>query len=322
MHRLANALVERGHSVTCISFSPRPDRALYEHVQLTCKNRSKIFRKINPAIKFNTIRASVFDVLHYHGDDYLVQNEKRRIRTFYGSAFNEALHARKMTRFMYQGLFYLFEWISCINQGIKTGISKTTCKTLPLVKTVIPCGVPLDLFKPGDKKTDYPSILFIGDLGSRKRGDLLVKLFNNDIINKYPECRLTVIGPELCTGKNIRSLSNVSEDEMILEFQKAWIYCMPSSYEGFGVPAIEAMACGTAVVSSDNQGIREIIEPDYNGMISDDNNLSNTINRLLSDDTLREQLVKHGREKVIKKYDIATVAARYEELYFILTHLE
>jgi glycosyltransferase involved in cell wall biosynthesis len=281
-----------------------------------------MLRKFNPALKFDTIRASEFDILHYHGDDYLIQKEKRRVRTFYGSAFYEALHARKINRFMYQGLFYFLEWISCLNYGIYTGISRATCKALPLVKTVVPCGVPCDTFKPGNEKTEYPSILFIGDLGSRKRGDYLVKLFNNDIIKKYPECRLTIVGPEKCEGKNIRNLSTISERELISEYQKAWIYCMPSSYEGFGVPAIEAMACGTAVVAVDNQGIREIITHNNNGLISDYANLSYSITKVLSNKNLRERLENNGRETVLQKYDIKNIAAKYEELYILLAHIE
>lgn len=322
VHRLANALVERGHRITCISYSPKPEGALYECVQLSFKGTSKVLQKFNPAVRFMNIRASGFDVLHYHGDDYFVPNEKRRIRTFYGSALNESFHARKAARFLYQGLFYLFEWISCFNFGIKVGISKATCKALPLVNKVIPCGVPLDLFKPGKHKTDRPSILFLGDLGGRKRGDFLINLFNNNIINKYPDCRLTIVGPEPCEGENIRYLSKVSEDDLISEYQKAWIYCMPSSYEGFGVPAIESMACGTAVVACNNQGIKEIIKPQYNGIISNDNDLADIMNRLISDNMLREKLVQGGRETVAREYDIKSIAARYEELYLILAHLE
>ena len=322
MHRLANALCKRGHHITCVSYSPRPESAAYDHVKLAYRSTAKVLRKIDPARKFCSIRAAGYDILHYHGDDYLVRDEKRRLRTFYGSALNEALHARKPGRFFYQGLFYLFEWLSCLNQGIKVGISKATCTALPMVSTVIPCGVPLNLYTPSNGKTEYPSILFVGDLGSRKRGDLLVTLFNNDIIKKYPDCRLTVVGPEPCSGENIRYLGHISEEELIAEYRKAWLYCMPSSYEGFGVPAIEAMACGSVVVACDNRGIREIIENNRNGMITDDANLSYTIRRLLSDDTLRDRLVGGGIETVKKDYDIDSVAARYEELYRFLSYLE
>lgn len=304
-----------GHDLTSISYSPRPRDALYNHVRLSYSSGSKLLRKFDPAFSFGRINTATFDVLHYHGDDYLVRGDGRRVRTFYGSALSEALHARKVSRFMYQGLFYFFEWMSCLRKGSKAGISKATTNALPLVKTVIPCGVPLDRFKPDTPKTDYPSILFLGDLTSRKRGKYLLELFNNDIIKKYPECTLTVVGPEPCEGINVRYVGNLGETNLIAEYQKAWVYCMPSSYEGFGVPIIEAMACGAAVVAVDNPSVRETIQHNYNGFLLDDSTLSQGIDHILSNSNLRKRLEENGIYTVQKKFDIKTIAAEYEKLY-------
>lgn len=315
MHRLANALVERGNALTCISFSPRPHDALYNHVMLSYKSRSTLLRKFDPAFSFITIKTDNFDVLHYHGDDYLGNDGKRSVRTFYGSALFEALHAKSLSRFMYQGLFYLFELVSCFRGGLKVGISPLTKNALPHVKQVIPCGVPLDRYKPSNQKTNKPSILFIGDLHSRKRGKYLLNIFNNDILKKYSECTLAVIGPEYCYGTNVNYLGKLTENELIAEYQKAWVYCMVSSYEGFGVPVIEAMACGTTVVAVDNPGVREIIHHNYNGLLLNATEFSLGIDRIITDRNLRKTLEKNGRSTVEKKFDIKTIAAEYENLY-------
>lgn len=318
MHRLANALTERRHNLTCISFSPRPCNALYNHVKLSYIGQSDFLRKFEPAINFSKVNTDSFDILHYHGDDYLVNSRKRSLRTFYGSALYEALYAKNAPRFMYQGLFYIFEWISCFHPSLKAGISTATKSALPLVKKVIPCGVPLDRYTPSNKKSKKPSILFIGDLNSRKRGKYLLKIFNNDILKKHRECMLSVVGPEPCYGTNVKYLGNLTEDDLIAEYQKAWIYCMASSYEGFGVPAIEAMACGTAVVAVENPGIKEIVGHNYNGLLLKDSEFSLGIDRIIRDSNLRKTLEKNGRSTVEKRFDIKIIAAEYESLYKLL----
>lgn len=288
---------------------------MYDHVKLTYRNTVTFFRKFDPAISFNRVNTASFDVLHYHGDDYLVRGERRRIRTFYGSALYEALHARNISRLMYQGLFYFFEWISCLRKGLTAGISRATGRALPSVTTVIPCGVPLDKYKPTAHKTDTPSLLFLGDIHSRKRGKYLLNLFTNDIIKKYPECTLTVVGPEPCKGTHVNYMGNLCEEDLIAEYQKAWIFCMPSSYEGFGVPIIEAMACGTAPIAIDNPGVQEIIQNGYNGLLLNDANFFQGIDSILSDDNLRKKIEKNGRDTVEKYFDIKSIASAYEKLY-------
>ena len=168
VHRLANALAARGQEVTCFSFSPLPRDARYKHVKLEYQSSSTLMKKIIPAFKFRMIDKRPYDILHYHGDDFLCAGGARRVRTFYGSAFWEARFAEQAGRFFYQAVFYVFELLSCLRRGAKAGISRVTIKPLPMVRTIIPCGVPLDRYRPGEKKTKDPSILLIGDLDSRK----------------------------------------------------------------------------------------------------------------------------------------------------------
>lgn len=315
MHRLANALVSMGHDLTCFSSSPCPDDAQYGHLQLVNCFKSKLGQKFFPALSFSRVKKDEFDILHFHGDDYLSRGEKKRVRTFYGSALSEARHARKLSRFLYQSLFYIFELLSGIRQGVKIGISTNTQKNLPFIRTIIPCGVPLYLYKPGREKTNNPSILFIGDLSSRKQGDQLLHIFSNYILAKYPYCTLTVVGPEVCQGPNIKYVGTLTESQLIKKYQQSWIYCMPSSYEGFGVPIIEAMACGTAVVAVASPGAQEIIEHNKNGLISQITDLGKNLEALLDKVEFRKKLISLGKETVRKKYDIIKIALAYEKVY-------
>ena len=271
-------------------------------------------KKIIPAFKFRMIDKRPYDILHYHGDDFLCAGGARRVRTFYGSAFWEARFAEQAGRFFYQAVFYVFELLSCLRRGAKAGISRVTIKPLPMVRTIIPCGVPLDRYRPGEKKTKDPSILLIGDLDSRKRGRFLVETFERAIRPSFPSATLTIVGPQKGGGVGVRYAGQIGEEALVDEYQKAWIYCSVSSYEGFGVPLIEAMACGTVVAAIDNSGAREIITDGFDGLLCIDEKLTEVLTRLLSEKSLRESLIANGL-RTAKKYDIDLVAERYLELY-------
>jgi phosphatidyl-myo-inositol alpha-mannosyltransferase len=278
----------------------------------TAKNR--VLAKFEAGLKFATLKTGMYDVLHYHGDDYLCRGSARRVRTFYGSALYEALHAGMFLRGMRQAIFYLLEWLSCLRRGKGVGISPATVRALPLVKNIIPCGVPLSGYTPGRTKTPFPSILFVGDLDSRKRGWLLVEVFRSVIAPAVHTATLCVVGPQQCNGPGIVYKGRLDENELIEEYRSAWVYCCPSSYEGFGVPLIEAMACGTAVVACSNAGVRDIIQHNYNGLLCTPESLGAALCRLLSDAVLRARLVANAHA-FVKRYDISVVAQQYRSLY-------
>lgn len=313
-HRLANALIALGEQVTCFSFSEKPADALYEHVRLRETAKNRFLAKFEAGFKFSALKKNMYDVLHFHGDDYLCGGSARRVRTFYGSALYEALYAGTALRALRQGLFYILEWVSCLRRGTGVGISKTTVRALPLVRDVISCGVPLSRYTPGLAKTPSPSILFIGDLDSRKRGRLLVDVFSSVIHAAAHDATLSVVGPQECGGPGIVFKGRLDEKELIEEYRRAWVYCCPSSYEGFGVPLCEAMACGTAIIACDSAGVREIVSHNYNGLLCTSENLGAALHRLLSDTMLRARLVANGRA-FVKRYDIDGIARQYLTLY-------
>jgi phosphatidyl-myo-inositol alpha-mannosyltransferase len=313
-HRLANELVSLGEQVTCFSYSPRPQDALYDHVKLTYSSRPGVARKFEAGLTFAALRKRGFDILHYHGDDYLCRGSDRRVRTLYGSAMYEALFAGFFLRGVRQALFYVLEWVSCLRRGAKVGISKTTTRALPLVKNIIPCCVPLARFFPEGSKSGRPSLLFVGDLDSRKRGRLLVNTFASAVAPALPDAELVVVGPQPCTGPQIRYRGRVDEQSLIGEYRAAWVYCCVSSYEGFGVPLLEAMACGAAVVACDTMGVSELLRHNYNCLLCTEKTLGETAVRLLKDHALRQRLVANGLS-FVKRFDAPGIARAYQGLY-------
>ena len=90
-----------------------------------------------------------------------------------------------------------------------------------------------------------------------------------------------------------------SLDLLIQIYNGAGLLIIPSFYEGFGLPALEAMACGTPVVVSDRGSLPEIVGEA--GMLIDPENpeaLAAAMDRGLYDERLRADLVEKGRNRV------------------------
>jgi glycosyltransferase involved in cell wall biosynthesis len=119
------------------------------------------------------------------------------------------------------------------------------------------------------KKYQLPEkfILFLGTLEPRKNIETLVAAFN--IFQKrYPKYFLVIAGKRgwKCAGveKIIEQTNNVIGVNFIKDAEKRYFYNLasmfvyPSHYEGFGFPALEAMACGCPVIASNNSSLAEI----------------------------------------------------------------
>nr|WP_229258917.1 glycosyltransferase [Duganella flavida] len=93
----------------------------------------------------------------------------------------------------------------------------------------------------------------------------------------------------------------VDNDTLIALYRAAALFIFPSKHEGFGLPALEAMACGALVIGADNTSIPEVIgceEALFNA--AEPAAIAAKIAEVLSDDALRARLRAHGREQAKK----------------------
>ncbi len=313
MHMLANAYVRLGHSVTLLSPSvSQPEDSLYKLVSHPLSGKNRVVRWSFALRSYPYVSGLV----HFAGDNHFVRKQDGlvRLRTFHGSCFAEANFSgsfRDRIRMVYLGLTELLGQRMC---DVSTVVSADTNRYFPKQSEVIPNGVDLTAFTPSLRpKSGNPSILFVGMLDSRKRGRQLLEVFDKHIRRKIPNAELWIVrdsSPVDVPG--VKVFGSVSQAVLIQLYQSAWCFCLPSLYEGFGVPYIEAMACGTPVVASPNPGALEVTRNGRYGIIADFPNLGDKLVNLLNDGEQQRELASSALEHV-QNFDIDKVAERYIE---------
>ena len=107
--------------------------------------------------------------------------------------------------------------------------------------------------------------------------------------------------------------TGVDDQQLAALYRRAWLCASPSTYEGFGLPYIEAMACGTPVVATPNPGSREVLADGEYGRLPADDEFGRDRLELLRDERARRQLEGAGVTRA-RQFSLSTMLDRYEAL--------
>lgn len=153
--------------------------------------------------------------------------------------------------------------------------------------------------------SDKKFILYVGDIIKRRFVPETIKAFKK-ISDKLPNHKFLIIGKnrigQQINHNKIIQKDYVSEDDLVLLYNAADLFIWLSSYEGFGLPPLEAMACGTPVLSTKKTSLAEVLG-DYPIWVEnpeDIDEISEKMLKVLSDDKLRNELIKKGLEQAQK----------------------
>ncbi len=197
--------------------------------------------------------------------------------------------------------------------------------------TVVPVGVDPTVFRPRDEVSPVPGRIMVTSSSDVPMKGLVPLLEAVAKLRTEREIELVVIGnprPDGRVAKAIERLdlapivhcvSGISDDELACNYAQAQVAVVPSLYEGFSLPAIEAMACGVALVATTGGALPEVVGTDgVTGLLvppDDPGALAVAIGRLLDDDELRGRLGAAGRERVLGRFTWQVTAAGTAEQY-------
>ncbi|MFJ8646416.1 glycosyltransferase family 4 protein [Streptomyces sp. NPDC093546] len=148
---------------------------------------------------------------------------------------------------------------------------------------------------------------------------------------EQPDAHLVVVGKRAEDGPvaraierygldgAVRFVKGVTDAELVDLYRGAQVACVPSLYEGFSLPAAEAMATGTPLVATTGGAIPEVAGPDGETCLAvppgDAGALAAALGRLLGDDALRTRLGAAGRARVLDRFTWARAAQGTAQLY-------
>jgi glycosyltransferase involved in cell wall biosynthesis len=151
-------------------------------------------------------------------------------------------------------------------------------------------------------------VLFVGTIEPRKNVPTLLSAFQQVLDHYRPEVDLVLAGAagwltddvyslagRLKLQGRVHFLGRVSDEELVWLYNTTHMLVLPSFYEGFGLPPLEAMACGAPVIVSNTSSLPEVVG-DAGLLVdpTDVNELTVAIWRLLTDETLRREMIAKG----------------------------
>ncbi len=159
---------------------------------------------------------------------------------------------------------------------------------------------------PSVEKKNY--ILAVSSLDPRKNLEKLILAFVRLNLKDY---KLVIVGSEskifssikirnlIKENDNVELTGYVSDDKLVKLYQQAKLFVYPSFYEGFGLPPLEAMACGTPVIVSNVTSLPEVCgNAAYYVNPYDINDIARGIETVLKDEELQKELIHKGLKRV------------------------
>ena len=175
---------------------------------------------------------------------------------------------------------------------------------------------PVFQYAPSVFNSACPRILFIGTTPNKNLNRLIEGVQGLHVV-------LDIVG--LLSAEQIEQLkkakiqfeqsSGLSQEALVAKYQQCDILAFPSTYEGFGLPIVEAQATGRPLLSSNLSPMREVagegaclIDP------YDSDSIRSGLIKIINDHLYRESIIKSGLDNA-KKFTLESVAQQYVELY-------
>ncbi len=313
-------LVARGHSVTlfCSQFPGAKASETLDGIQIIRRGSRSTFNFIVPLYYALHLKKQEFDVIvdDINKIPFLTPLFIRRplvglCHHFFGETiFQEVgqvlgsyvLFTEYLAKRVYKKTPFLVVSQSTVDELLEVGFDR---RQFTFAMNAIAYD---ERYKQADGKFTAPTIAYVGRLKKYKSVDQLIRAFAA-IRPSIPNAELLIVGKgdhepalralaeELGVTDSTKFIGFITEEEKLRLLGRSWVCVNPSAKEGWGIVNIEASACGTPSVAANSPGLRDSVKDGVTGLLypySDIAALSDTLKRMLTDESLRHALGEKG----------------------------
>lgn len=341
-HEMSAIQADLGHDVTLLT-SDQGDRSLprrEEQAGYTLRRFRELGQPLGNSITPGLFRSlhdlrDEFDVVHAHSHLYLSTNMAAVLAQFddtplvvtnHGlysqsapSWFNE-LYLKTLGRFTFNAA----DRVLCYTETDERRLREFGVTT-PV--SLVHNGVDCEQFSPIKEQADPLEVLYVGRLVETKGVQKLVDAFSQIDVNA--NLRIVGKGPlqedlkqqvhELGIEDQVTFAGRVPNDELPAIYARSSVFVLPSSREGLPRTLLEALACGTPVVTSDLPQLESLIEGVGMTVPEEDvGGLAEALEQILSDPELRARFSEAGRQKIVEEYSWAETVRETTKVYYDL----
>ncbi len=214
-------------------------------------------------------------------------------------------------------------WVVANSEGLRD-LALTTSPRQRI--EIIPNGVDVDLFQPGEKSGSGLRVVCAARLIRRKRIDLLIRamdeLRDENVTlalagTGNEEERLKDLARDLGLEERVRFAGYVEHDKVPAFFQAADLFVLPSVSEGMSIAVLEAMASGLPILMNDTGGSSEVLEDGANGFLLETGSVPDIVRKIREYLGNRDLLRRQGSvsRKKAEGLSWGMIADRYADLY-------
>ena len=326
VHELAKNLVDKGHQVTIFSGNDgvSKNREILDGVEVIRRGGfftvyiwAALYYVFNFQDRFDIIIDSengipFFTPLYSRRPKFLLMHHVHQ------EVFNDSLKfpAREIAKFLegkLMPLVYRKEKVIAVSESTKKDVLKLGIFRPENVCIVNP-GIDLTPLTKTVKKTDHPSLLYLGRLRDYKNIDIAIKAFAR-VVKQIPEATFTIGGEgdkepdlrklvaDLNLSNSVHFLGRVSDEDRNELYAKSWLAVQPSSHEGWGITVIEANFFGCPVVASNIPGLCDSVLDGKTGILvkpKSINGFAKAISKVFRSPKLRQKMSDLGVERARK----------------------
>lgn len=290
----ANRLAQKGHKITLISYDEKPTWFnLEENIEFIQVPENKEIE--------NYIPNSDVIVPTSWKNIYQAINSNKAPVTFFEQGGSHIFEVENLPKIKYKTVksrIELLNFIHTVSSYSKEKIKEYYGKDSEVITNAVD-GAIFYPRKSLEKTDNNINITIIGSEGFKfKNIDETLQAIRS-LQKKYDNIKLNWISQDKPTKNKEKAIVNPKQAEIGNILRKTDIYICNSEYESFCLPALEAMTCGAAVITTDNGGIRDFVKDKYNALIVEKHNikdLEEKIEILINDKEKRTEMMKNGLE--------------------------